>query len=122
MNRAYKLFTGPDGNAHVVAGSVVDHKTTVARSISFQESPARSSADWHHDPATQYVVTLSGVLEFTTRGGESFTVKPGDIVVVLDGASTGHKWRLIDDQPWKRAYVVFDPSATINFRAEGIKQ
>jgi quercetin dioxygenase-like cupin family protein len=122
MNRAYKLYTGPDGDSHVIAGSVVDNKTMAAESISFKESAPHSSSDWHHDPATQYVIMLSGVLEFTTLGGETFTVKPGDILIVLDGTGTGHKWRLIDDQPWRRAYVAFNPDAKFNFQAEGVNQ
>ena len=29
----------------------------------------------------------------------------------------GHKWRLIDDQPWRRAYVVLKPGAKDSFVA-----
>ena len=119
--RAFKLYAGSDGQSHVVRGSVVDNEASEAESISFAETPPHSSVDWHRDPATQYVVTLSGVLEFTTGGGERFTVNPGDILIVVDGASSGHKWRLIDDQPWKRAYVVFADEAKINFHADGEK-
>ena len=41
-----------------------------AESIMFKETPAHSSFDWHNDPIPQYVITLAGVLEFTTVGGE----------------------------------------------------
>jgi hypothetical protein len=27
----------------------------------------------------------------------------------------GHKWRLINDEPWKRAYVVFKKGANTHF-------
>src|SRR5262249_22617077 len=50
-----------------------------------------------------YVITLSGTLEFTTRDGETFIMRPGDVLVAIDHVGTGHKWRLIDDQPWRRA-------------------
>lgn len=36
------------------------------------------------------------------------TVTPGILSVVLlaeDATGTGHRWRLIDDQPWRRMYV-----------------
>ena len=29
---------------------------------------------------------------------------PADLLFALDTTDSGHKWRLIDDQPWKRAY------------------
>lgn len=29
------------------------------------------------------------------------------MLVAEDHTGTGHKWRLINDEPWKRAYVVF---------------
>jgi hypothetical protein len=50
-------------------------------------------------------ITLSGTLEFTTRDGESFVLRPGDVLLAADTTGTGHRWRLIDDQPWRRVYV-----------------
>ncbi|MGV3632881.1 MAG: hypothetical protein ACO1NY_00915, partial [Pseudorhodoplanes sp.] len=61
--------------------------------------------DWHVAPCRQYVVTLSVTLEFTTRDGETFVLKPGDVLLAEDTTGTGHRWRLIDDQPWRRMYV-----------------
>ena len=28
---------------------------------------------------------------------------------------TGHKWKLIGDDPWRRAYVVYDNGADLHF-------
>lgn len=72
-------------------------------SIYFKESPPRSALDWHDAPERQYVITLSGTLEFTTRDGETFVLRPGDVLLAADRVGSGHKWRLIDDQPWRRA-------------------
>jgi hypothetical protein len=55
---------------------LIDRTDVVA--IHFKETPAHSSFDWHNDPEPQYVITLSGTLEFTTRDGETFVVRPGD--------------------------------------------
>jgi hypothetical protein len=33
-------------------------------------------------------------------------LRPGDVLLSEDTSGTGHKWRLTDDQPWRRAYVV----------------
>ena len=54
------------------------------------------------------MVTLSGTLEFTTRDGETFALAPGDVLRAADTAGSGHRWRLIDDQPWRRLYVELD--------------
>ena len=115
MIRAYRLYTGPDGNSHVVKGSVGAGKLVEAESILFKESAAHSSFDWHNDPIPQYVITLTGVLEFTTAGGETFTIHPGEVLLAEDHTGTGHKWRLINDEPWQRAYVVFKTGANTEF-------
>lgn len=118
MIKAYYIYTGKDGNSHVTRGSIVDGETIPAQSILFKESPPHSSLDWHDAPTTQYVITLAGVLEFTTRGGETFTINPGEILVAEDTAGTGHKWRLINDQPWRRVYVAFKQGTKVNFKAD----
>jgi hypothetical protein len=100
MIRAYRLYTGPDGNSHVIPGSVNGGRLVDAKSIQFKETAAHSSYDWHNDPTPQYVITLAGVLEFTTVGGESFTLRPGDVLLAEDHTGSGHKWRLINDEPW----------------------
>ena len=118
MIKAYMLYTGADGHSHVTFGSISAGALVAADSVLFQESPAHSSFDWHNAPAQQYVLSLSGVLEFTTKTGESFTLHPGEVLLALDHTGTGHKWRLINDEPWRRAYVVFRPGADTHFTAE----
>ncbi len=118
MIRAYRLYTGPDGDSHVERGSISGEALVAAESVMFKETPAHSSFEWHNDPIPQYVITLAGTLEFATRGGETFTIHPGDVLIAVDHTGTGHKWRLIDDEPWKRAYVVFKTGANAEFVAE----
>ncbi|GLZ44726.1 hypothetical protein Acsp06_09110 [Actinomycetospora sp. NBRC 106375] len=76
-----------------------------ARRVHAEESPAGSTLDWHDAPCRQYVVTLTGTLRFTTRDGSSFVLRPGDVLLAEDTAGGGHRWELIDDQPWRRVYV-----------------
>ena len=116
--RAFKLYTGPDNASHVLEGTIDEKARTDVIAIHFKESPAHSSYDWHDDPEPQYVITLSGTLEFTTRDGETFVVRPGDVLLAEDNVGTGHKWRLIDDQPWRRAYVVLKPGTKDSFVAK----
>jgi hypothetical protein len=47
MIRAYRLYTGTDGNSHVTRGAVNGDKLVDAESI---HSAAHSAFDWHNDP------------------------------------------------------------------------
>jgi quercetin dioxygenase-like cupin family protein len=116
--RAFKLYTGPDHASHALEGTIDKNDRTDVIAIHFKETPAHSSDDWHVSRELQYVITLSGTLEFTTRDGETFVVRPGDVMLSEDNVGTGHKWRLIDDQPWRRAYVVLKPGAKDSFVAK----
>lgn len=51
------------------------------------------------------MITLSGVLEFITRDGETFRLGPGDLLLAEDTAGSGHRWRLEGPDPWRRVYV-----------------
>ena len=115
MIRAYRLYTGPEGDSHAVRGTVNEGALVDVKTIHFKETAAHSSYDWHNDPTPQYVITLSGILEFATVGGETFTIHPGDVLVAEDHTGSGHKWRLINDEPWKRAYVIFKEGADHQF-------
>jgi len=116
--RAFKLYTGLDRASHALQGTIDENDRTDVIAIHFKETPAHSWDDWHDSPELQYVITLSGTLEFTTRDGETFVVRPGDVLLSEDNVGTGHKWRLIDDQPWRRAYVVLKPGAKDSFVAK----
>jgi quercetin dioxygenase-like cupin family protein len=113
--RAIKLYTGLDHASHAQEGTVDESARTDVIAIHFKETPAHSFGDWHESPEAQYVITLSGTLEFTTRDGDTFVLRPGDVLLSEDTSGTGHQWRLIDDQPWRRAYVVLKPGVKDSF-------
>jgi hypothetical protein len=106
MIRAYRLYTGSDGNSHVVRGSVSGGELVEAESIEFKETPAHSSFDWHNDPIPQYVIT------WAAKHSPFIRV---DVLLAVDHTGSGHKWRLTNDEPWKRAYVVFKEGADTRF-------
>jgi quercetin dioxygenase-like cupin family protein len=63
----------------------------------------------------QLVVTLSGTLVFSTRDGEEFTLRPGDVLLAEDTDGSGHQWRLEGTDPWRRMYVVLAPATEVPF-------
>ena len=117
MIKAYHLYTGPDGHSHVTPGSIINHEVIPAESIHFEETPPHSSKD-HTAPTTQFVITLAGILEFGTHGGDKFTLHPGEILIAEDTTGTGHAWRLTNDDPWKRVYVIFKKGTKLNFQPD----
>ena len=119
MIKAYKLYTGGDGHSHFTEGTVAESNLTDVASILFKETPPLSVYGWHTAPTTQYVITLSGTLRFETLTGEIFILKPGEVLIAMDTTGTGHKWQLIDDQPWRRVYILFKEGAEINFIPDG---
>jgi len=60
--------------------------------------------------------TLTGTLDFETRSGQHFILHPGAILLAEDTCGGGHKWKLVDDQPWRRVYVVFAQGASVPFQ------
>lgn len=118
MIHAYKLYTGQDNHSHVIEGTVTEAIKNDVVSIHFEETAAHHVSDWHLAPIKQYVITLSGTLEFTTRGGETFILKPGDVLVAEDVTGSGHSWKLIDNEPWRRAYVILKDGVQDIFTAK----
>jgi hypothetical protein len=127
--RCVRIWTGRDGDSHVEDGFIDLHggahgdllsAVVGAVSISFQETQSGGSFEWHRDPVPRFVITLTGVLRFETRGGETFTIGPGDILLAEDNTGTGHRWTLIGDDPWRRAYIVFRPGFDLPFKARTV--
>jgi quercetin dioxygenase-like cupin family protein len=117
MIRCVRLWTGDDDNSHFAEGAIdlergphgdiLTGKLPVT-TVSFQETASGGTR--------QLVITLSGTLDFETRSGHHFVLKPGDILLAEDTAGGGHRWKLIDSDPWRRAYVVLAAGAAVPFR------
>jgi hypothetical protein len=124
MIRCVRLWSSVDGSSHFEDGSIelsdgergdFTSLLTNVVSISFRETASGGSFQWHNAPTRQYVVTLSGTLEFEMRDGQKFIIHPGDILLAEDTIGSGHKWRLLDQQPWRRAYIILDIAAKAPF-------
>jgi hypothetical protein len=118
MIRCIRLWSGPDGNSHFEEG-VIDLEpgqrgdllsdTVPIASVSFQQTNLDPRLGWHPDPARQLVITLSGALVFMTHDGP-FSLRAGEDTV------TGHDWKLIGEQPWRRMYAILDQATAVPFR------
>lgn len=125
MIRCVRIWTGEDQNSHAeegwidleagARGDLLSGKLDTSHA-SFQETRSGGTFEWHTAPVRQLVITLSGTLDFQTRGGQHFILKPGDILLAEDTTGGGHSWKLVDAEPWRRLYVVLAPGATVPYR------
>lgn len=129
MIRCVRIWTGGDGQSHFEEGAIdltegargdLLSGKAGATSVSFQETSSGGTFAWHDAPARQFVITLSGTLDFQTRHGEHFTIRPGDILLAEDTTGGGHSWRLVDNEPWRRVYVILAPDVSVPFVAGAI--
>jgi AraC-like ligand binding domain len=125
MIRCVRIWTGDDGNSHFEEGVIelepgkrgdVLSGRMATTTISFEETASGGTFAWHDAPNRQLVITLSGTLDFQTREGEHFVIRPGDILLAEDTTGSGHSWRLTDNQPWRRAYAILQPGTAVPFR------
>jgi hypothetical protein len=100
----------PGGHGGDAIGDVFD-----ADSISFRETQPEDALAWHDAPTHQLVLTLGGTLEFETRDGDTFIIRPGDVLLAEDTTGSGHRWRLIGEEPWRRAYVILPDGLEAGF-------
>ena len=125
MIRCVRIWTSDEGQSvfeegHIdlgggVRGDVLSGDIA-ATSISFRETNSGGAFAWHDAPVRQFVITLSGTLDFETRNGEHFIINPGDILLAEDTTGGGHSWKLVDEQPWRRAYVILGPETRVAFK------
>lgn len=131
MIRCVRIWTGDDGNSLFEEGSIdmtggmrgdAVGKPVKVVELSFQETTSGGSYAWHQDPVPRFVITLSGTLEFAVKSGATFRINPGDILLAQDNSGSGHTWRLIGTEPWRRAYVVYEPGAELRFKPTAKEQ
>ncbi len=122
--RCIRLWSDSEGNSRFEEGEIALKSGSPvnllsdqfsAKSISFEETQAGQTLDWHNAPAKQFVITLRGTLDFSTRSGDHFILTPGDILLAEDTVGSGHSWKLIGDDPWRRVYVILESDAELAF-------
>lgn len=126
MIRCVRMWTGEDGNSCFEEGFLALKEgergdfiglPIAVNKLYFRETISGGSFDWHQDPVPRFVITLSGILEFEMKSGKTFQLNPGDILLAQDNSGSGHQWRLLNDQPWIRAYVDYNDAENLTFIA-----
>ena len=64
--------------------------------VRFVRLPAELDQGWHHAPASQIVVVLSGVVEVGTSDGEKRRCSAGQVFIADDLTGKGHQTRVIE--------------------------
>lgn len=127
MIRCVRIWTNDAGNSSFEEGALaltqgkpgdLIGSGATAASVSFRETQPEQALAWHDAPARQLVLTLGGTLEFRTHDGQTFVIRPGDVLLAEDTNGTGHVWRIIGDEPWRRAYVVVPEGTDLGFTAK----
>lgn len=89
----------PDGFGHTLLQS----NASPSPSFRFVQLPAGLDQSWHHAPARQIVVVLSGVLEVGTSDNEKRRCSAGQAFIADDLTGKGHTTRVIEGP----AHVMF---------------
>src|SRR3984885_4882409 len=125
MIRCVRMWTGEDGDSLFEEGAIEldggmrgdsGGQPAPVVELSFQETMSGGSYEWHQDPVPRFVITLSGTLEFQAKSGATSTIPPGAVPLAQDNPGSGPKWKLIGDDPWRRAYVVYEKGADLHFK------
>ncbi|MEM5316777.1 cupin domain-containing protein [Paraburkholderia sp. JHI869] len=79
-----------------------------AKAVRFGWVPAGlKEADWHTTPVRQFVIWMTGWVEFETSDGDTRHCEPGTVVLCEDTVGKGHRSR----HPEEGQFNVFIPLA-----------
>ncbi len=76
-----------------------------ADNIVFLELPVGWYGDWHPTPVSQWLILMTGAIEFEAGDGEKTIRKAGDIVLLDDTMGKGHQTKVLGDVAVKIAAV-----------------
>jgi len=78
-----------------------------ANACIFLELPVGWVGDWHPTPVRQWLILMSGEVEFEVEDGERRRQRAGDAVMLFDTIGKGHCTRVLGDQPVRIAAIHF---------------
>jgi hypothetical protein len=116
--KAIRIASTGDGASYFEFGSLPEYVKIAATYFNIQSDIDEYQKRQHTAPRYQYVVTLSGVLRFTTSDKKSFVLQPGIILVAEDVLGEGHSWEIIEGDKWERIYIVPEQDANDCFEID----
>lgn len=101
-----RLFADEHGASHLEANLAVELKSTnfvppappigvsalqPVSACAFLCVPAGYVGDWHPSPKRQWIVFISGQMDFETSDGQRLLGRPGSVVLLEDTHGPGHR-------------------------------
>lgn len=77
------------------------------------ELPVGWHGGWHPSPTPQWVICLSGGMQYEAGDGAKFTLRPGTCVLTTDTKGRGHDSWNAGAEPLRLALVQIPPDAKI---------
>jgi len=82
------------------------------KGVHFRETPLGASLDFHHAPARQFVITLTGSAEVECGDGSKRVFGPGDILLADDTTGQGHITREVEG-PRRSIFLPLEESVDV---------
>jgi len=77
------------------APSLNTSKLESAKNSVFLDLPIGWYGTWHPTPVVQWLILMSGELEFEVEDGERITRGAGDVVLLADTSGKGHQTKVL---------------------------
>ena len=117
-----RLFSDAEGNSHIEQGLTLQLEPTnfvppapaihvsplqPAAAFAFLSVPTGYLGDWHPSPKRQWILFMSGRMEFEASDGTRYLGVPGSRVLLEDTSGRGHRSRVIGAEAAVMAAVQF---------------
>jgi quercetin dioxygenase-like cupin family protein len=86
----------PISNVRTAAEGIRQSTSWPSPAVRFVDLPTGLSQSWHHAPARQIVVVLTGTVEVETTDHQKRRGRPGEAFIADDLTGKGHSTRVIE--------------------------
>ncbi len=113
----FRIYTDDLGETHFAVIEIELHDAGAigllsqlepASGIIFRETVEDYNYQWHNTPRRQYVIILTGRVDFTVSDGECRRFGAGDVVLLEDLTGKGHYSQSVDGERRKSIFVTLD--------------
>lgn len=114
---AIRLLKNSAGESYFEKGSVATDFKIKATEFWFANEIDAWQIGTHTAPRKQFVITLSGRLQFSTSDGLTFLLEPGIVLLAEDIKGEGHHWEMMEGhETWHRIYIPLVDEGELYFR------